>query len=427
MSGAQQRFRWAASWNLPSAVLIVTSLSRVAFSHSLDGTPSEWQQVVSAHRSAVLDLLADHIKANYERIRTWDVEYHVITEDLLSPAQLPMELRTEHEERETSAGLLQRVESTVHFVIDMETNGRYWSRRDPKLTWLVPDTHRVVSIPRVRVKAERSVCFRDEYIHFDPTNVVPAPADLPAHPAAQNKRVAYKDPVEDVRKQRERDLLDPRLFFGPDLPSGTYADYLVRLSKRAESLDDDLRVWQSEGRGGPWYRISVSMAGGGLATLICSPGVGFNPVLRLLSADNAGTKVLKRVQWRWQRFGEIYVSSEVSIVEYRPWSKIPTGTLKATLTQCVLNRPVSRNQFTYEALGLQDGDLVMDRVNRQFLVYEGGKLTKLADFGDKYVAGDSARAQSEVIARLLLAACSSGLLIIVAAILILRRVRSARN
>jgi hypothetical protein len=253
--------------------------------------------------------------------------------------------------------------------------------------------------------------------------VVAGLADLPGHPAAQNKRVAYKDPVKDVEMQNTRDLLDPRVFFG-DGGSTKWWDDIGHLKEEAGRIGDALKVSEAEGPGGRWYRISVFMVGGWLATLTCSPEAGFNPVRRVVSLDHAGEKMLKDVQWQWKRFGEIYLPAEVTTVQYDRQTGTPTNSLRVRLGKCIVNKPVDPDQFTYKALGLKDGDLVMDRVDRQFLIHENGKLVKLADFGKRYAPPASPSTPAMSTTRWVLVAFSIICLAIAVTALAIKRSRS---
>ena len=379
MTGTEGCSRWKNS--LSAVVLLLASdfLCKGAYSQEFGGVPSEWREVARSEMMTVLDMIAEHVKGNYEKIRTWEVEYRVEVEDFLSPGPLP-EPVARHVQLATN-GIIQRTEFTMLFIVDMETNARYWFKQDPKLTWLKPDTREPVSIPNTVVLPKRSVCSAGEYLHFDGV-VVPELADLPGHPQAQNKRVAYRDPVEYVQKQRLRDLLDPRVFFN----NGALRlwDSIGKYKKEAKRLGDRLKLLVADGPGGPWYRIALSLTGGGLATLTFSPQVHFHPVRRIVLLEESGEKVVDGDErWEWKRFGEIYVPVKVT-VSVR--SGDPAGhynVLRAELVRCILNKAVDRDQFTYKALGLKDGDLVMDRVNRQFLIHKNGSLVKLADFGER--------------------------------------------
>lgn len=407
------------------AFLVSTLSAGDAFSQDIGGAPSRWRSVPSSEKMNSLDMLADQMKGNYERIRTWEGEYHVEAEDLLSARQLAFAVTDNTEVAKN--GIIQRVESTMQFVVDFEANATYWCRVDPKLSWLRPDSRKSVSIPGARVTAQRSVFSGEDYLHFDPTNLVPELADLPGNPAAQNKRVAYKDSIEGVAKQRYRDLLDPRLFFGVGVPK-SYWDYFGQLKAQAGRLGDRLKVFQADGPGGPWYRFSLSLQGGGIEMMTFSPEAQFNPVRRVMTRvitdDDAGEKVLQDVQWQWKRFGDIYLPAEVKIVDNVRGSKTPTNILNVKLGKCVLNKPVDPQQFTYKALGLKDGDLVMDRVNRQFLIQDNGKLVKLASFGERYVPPGSSLSAAMSTTRWVLVVFSIVLLAIAVTALVIRRVRS---
>src|SRR5262249_38375805 len=52
------------------------------------------------------------------------------------------------------------------------------------------------------------------------------------------------------------------------------------------------------------------------------------------------------------------------------------------LKDCALNRQLSPHQFDERGLGLKDGDLVLNHLERVAYIFEGGGPVKLANFGE---------------------------------------------
>jgi Tol biopolymer transport system component len=55
------------------------------------------------------------------------------------------------------------------------------------------------------------------------------------------------------------------------------------------------------------------------------------------------------------------------------------------LKECALNRPLGPHQFDERGLGLNDGDLVLNHLERVAYIIRGGEPVKLANFGDRSV------------------------------------------
>jgi Tol biopolymer transport system component len=67
------------------------------------------------------------------------------------------------------------------------------------------------------------------------------------------------------------------------------------------------------------------------------------------------------------------------------------------LTECTLNRPLGPHQFDERGLGMSDGDLVLNHLERVAYVFRDGVPVKLANFGDRSIlrpAPASARPKS---------------------------------
>ncbi len=54
------------------------------------------------------------------------------------------------------------------------------------------------------------------------------------------------------------------------------------------------------------------------------------------------------------------------------------------MLDCILNRPLDSHQFDYAALGLEDGDIIVDKIENIVYLWGNGQPEKLGIVGEKY-------------------------------------------
>lgn len=148
-----------------------------------------------------------------------------------------------------------------------------------------------------------------------------------------------------------------------------------------------------------WYRLRIPLTfpdgAVTILTSVWSPLAGFNPVSVTFSkGERPGGAVTKSVSWEWKKVDDIFVPAVV-----REWwhpdvpGDVDTYNRTVELQECVLNEPLDPKQFEYAALGLTQGDLVLDDVERTVLIMEGGKPVRLAAYNEPYVSDSARRAR----------------------------------
>jgi len=139
-----------------------------------------------------------------------------------------------------------------------------------------------------------------------------------------------------------------------------------------------------------------------------------------VSEDKQGKQLVSTTEWRWKQFDGIYLPTWRKEVVFRKGGKDAATVLECTLESCFVNRPLGSHQFDYQGLGLKEGDLVVDKIEKRMLIMEGGQPVKLADFGEKYVPPEARRS---ALPRVWAFAISIVLFALLIGILIARRYR----
>lgn len=353
--------------------------------------PRQWVQVQRSRWGEIFEMLAAQMKGNYERIRTWRGTYLVHTRARLGVDEAALLLQA-NLKRPVDCPFVQDNLDTLDFAIDLEGNRIYRWPKPVKLTWIEEKSQQRFSFPDLSPIDERSIVTAAEYLHFDGKVHHARFKAVPDVPEAQNTRAAFRDPPADARRRSLGDLMDPRRFYGPD-DARKFWDILQtdvgnlkgergpELQKAAETR---LRVHEASTRNGSWYRVDTELDGPGGTTdtlsIIYCPAAGFYPVKCSFWREKVTETPFETTEWQWERFGEIYVPVTVRIV-------LNNGAYQrdVVLQRCALNEPIDASQFSYAGLGMQDGDLVMDRIEGICYVLDGGKPRKLADFNAEYL------------------------------------------
>jgi len=122
-------------------------------------------------------------------------------------------------------------------------------------------------------------------------------------------------------------------------------------------------------------------------TSVWSGPVGFNPVTLVFEeGEKPGGPVRRSTSWTWHLVDGVFLPAIVSEVQRdADAGNIDTYKRISELKECSLNKPLDAGQFEYAALGLSDGDIVLDDLNRTVFVMNGQEPTKLAEYHERYV------------------------------------------
>ncbi len=375
----------------PSALVANIDKVRALLAPGLVPDGLAWTDVRPDRRLETLDFLAAQAKANYERIRTWKGTYSYKAGERLSGAQVPPHFKNGLPVQNPGP-LMQVFDVRMDFAIDMASGSVYRDNRYRSMTFHKPDTNEVVDIPNVGVIDTRSIVTRDRYIYFWPDQQATY-AYLDHLPEARNKRMARRG---NMRRMGSHfgDMMDPRAFFTFDTGNKTWANLeLIAGALRGKNGEKNRRMAeerfslaQADGPDGRWYCHQQWFGAGKgssmWATAFWSPRAGFNPVGYVTADEKPDGKVSTRVEWEWTVIDGIHVPSRIKEEGYEVPGGPPSRERESKLSDCILNRPLDPHQFDHAGLGLADGDLIVDEVERVGYIIKDGEPVKLGDFID---------------------------------------------
>lgn len=356
-------------------------------------TPRDWRQATPDQTIEILNMLAAQTRGNYEAMRTWRGSYSVHSRTQLSAAQAASELKG-NLKKSVDSPYSKDISFNLEFSIDLRADKIYRRKSQSKLNWIEAKSGRSLSIPGIISMNESSVVTAEEYLHFAPDLKHGTFQAVSGHPQARNRRAAFRDPPHDAEGQHRGDLLDPRLFFGlnPRQKIWEFLEMHLRVLRGEHGpelktkFEERNQVYQALLGNEPWYRLDLRMTAPDgttdVAGIAFRANAGFYPVEDSLWKGARGQTLQRRTQWRYTQAGGVYVPAHV--VESIYDAQGLRHERESDLTNCAINEPIDSAQFTYAALGVTDGDLIMDRIDGVCYIEERGKPKKLAKFGEKY-------------------------------------------
>lgn len=360
-----------------------------------------WVLVSNDKMWDVVSFLADESYANFKKIHTWQGAYRIRSAEGRREADLKAGFGDELGARDLSDIDLVceyqvrfAIEAAKHSIFrDIQTDRMYWVDGKDKEHFVIPNTAPVDN---------RSFVTSDDYVYLDPNSKIPETGYLPGNPKAMNKRAAFREPVHAGRRKHYGNMLDPLAFFGYSLDSRVWEELNGwRGAHDGKSGDNtkayfDLatKVYQAGPPGKQLYMVSIGRqdvgqrADGGdtgksSIEMVFREDAGFNPGGYVLY--NSDGQKCQAMQWKWKDVDGIYVPS-VILEKFVP---CPGQTLKlqreSELTECKINEPLMADQFTLKGLGLKEGELLIDKVDRVVKMVQNGEPVRLGAFGDQYV------------------------------------------
>jgi RNA polymerase sigma factor (sigma-70 family) len=357
----------------------------------------DWKNVGLFEKQQVIAQLAAQSKGNYDKIKTWQGSYAYVLRQHLDNQFVAQFLAGARPKggKPGPAGqaepLIQEFDTALTFAIDVGADAIYRDVETRRMRFLRVGTEEEVEVPNVGADDHRSIVTPNAFLYFRPKERATS-SFLPNHPEAQNKRRAERFPAREVQ-MREGGSVDPRAFFKVDSANFFWTGFELYAkafrgefgAEQKKVVEERLNVSRGDGPGGRWYREQMGFTNPGgpmlWVTTLWSPQAGYNPVSTVQSAGTPDGAPQSQIEWQWKVIDGIYVPSKIKETVYRARGGNLSKEQLTKLEDCVLNRPLGAHQFDEKGLGVADGDLVLNHLERVAYIVKGGEPVKLADFG----------------------------------------------
>lgn len=395
-----------------------------------------WSELDSENKWKILSMLADHMQANFDRIRTWEGTYHVRSIEPQRESFLRSAFAGRVDGRDLSDVTLER-EFRIEFAINAQSHKIFRAKTSDLMYWRNRKTDECFNISNTAPADERSYVVGEEYVHFDPLITWPEFNHLLDHPDALHKRAAFRTSSESAKRKHYADMLDPIVFFGHDQDSRLWETMSVCLDAhngkaggvQQKKANDAVKCFQADGPQGKFYRFNFDIQPTGPkpdepilhSSWIFDSEQGFNPISFFMRRDGE-VKDIRQMKWRWKRINDIYVPDVILDVFSET---VPHGMnlwRECELEHSRVNEPLDPDRFTLQGLGLKEGELIIDEIHRSVDKLHNGKVISIAKFGTQYVAPP--KPNNQFAARYLIVVINILAFAVLLVILAIRRKRS---
>jgi hypothetical protein len=216
--------------------------------------------------------------------------------------------------------------------------------------------------------------------------------ELPGFDLAEEQQVAWRETPEFAKSRTVADFIDPCEYFDVLLWGNLGSVVDAMDGKHGDDSRDYFRenssFFQSTDKSGKkWFRYFQRVqstndpSGFRESNIFWSEESGFHPICRLYATST--NKIIGLVQLRWKLTDGVYYP-----VESYQVSNENDGTLsyrrKMTASNLAINKPVKKDQFSYSALGLKNGDVLVDRIEESVYTIQKNKPVFVAKFYADY-------------------------------------------
>ena len=321
---------------------------------------------------AVLNMLADKAYENYAKIETWegkiyssvDIFYYgtkaknLFKEKGLGTGKAPEKIKKNRE-------------SVVEFVSDFESNSFYSSKyhfNAPK--YINPDTGNVIGIEPF-ISHERLIVTNDYKITSYTTKK--SDGTTKSHTAKKEKRAPEKECTS--RKDR---FFDPRNFLSGQ-PVWEQFAFVIQFiqEKGGYSIDGhSLKVKKYTKGNLTEYHIEIpGLISPGeylFKTLVFSSKNNYN--VSSVETNRTDGELFQKLTWDYKVIDGVYLPIKTTKQSYTGKDSELSYSRECNFSKMKLNHTIPKKNFTYESLGLKNGDIFIDQISNKKYKYQNGAL-----------------------------------------------------
>ena len=344
------------------------------------GTPatSEYEAVEANRIPQILNMISTQVRNNYERIKTWQGKVDA-TIDYIYEGPVAAKVFQEETDStgETPKLIRHHIESIIEFAVDVEQDFLYVSHYCEKpFRYEDLETGRNLGAKGIP-NSSRTILRPDYYLRCSPNTTIEG--------VVINRRA-----VKETRKKEpgrvtcdDPHVYDPRESFGlPLQPVWVTFPRMIRLiNERGEYGRDGyvLKVEERTRANITEYRIQKPGKVGSdlylFHTSIFSSEKGFNVVSQELT--DANDMLITRSTWDYELVNGVYVPNKRIKQNFERTSGILTLESRSTFEGIQINHSIPLDTFTYKSLGLENSDVLVDKILAKEYILQDGMLVEV--------------------------------------------------
>ncbi len=342
--------------------------------------PHVWQSLGVEKGIAALDLLVSSVEYNLQSISTIKAEYNVDMTLLLDETYLNS-IKKVSETFDNNVYRHRRY--SVKVASDRQENKTY--RDINYLENITEYNGNEVDIDDAIVVDVTSVDTPTEHIFLEDGELKVGLKEAPALPSVDINQIARITPPEDSENKSHEAFIDP---FEPYyMAMWGNLGYILKVLEGKEGNDERRKTADlisveeaNDQSGNKWFRYRQRSTNGNDLYIVWGEPSGFLPVCNIYV--NQDSRPINTYFVQWSNSKGIYVPAEIFLQSF-----LRDGVLflqrKMVTAHVDVNETLAADQFTLQALGLQEGGLVVDNIHKKIFKYKQGKPVFFAKFHSK--------------------------------------------
>jgi hypothetical protein len=376
----------AATFSLAESLPPVTAIEH----EKIGGLPTQWTPVPREDYIKVVKLLQAQNQSNLANLHTVKGVYAVESSSYYSTKDM------------ASAGLSSSVDAIktlsfdLDFVADVKRNYIFRKKIVTGHVFRRADNNEEINAKNVRAMQHISVMKNDTYVEHNMQRHGEY-REMPDYPDLLDKTVAKKAWSTKIKNWQAEypNPLEPLDHMNWDPFDVAIRSLLSKNAAIMKTMATSFFIFEADsvenGKKLKWYSFQVISDDTTFHRKVVhrtfwSEASGFNPVgLVFNEIKNDGSeKFFSLLKADWKNFGGVFVPSMYLTVLYLPPNDRFVSSRRITAKDLVVNAPLSADQFEFSALGLKDGDYLLDGTNKRIYSIQDNKPVYVARFHAKY-------------------------------------------
>jgi len=351
----------------------------------------KWEPVNPNEITNILAMIADRTKKNHNKINTWQGKTETVTVSWEKDNEI---LREQFRNEKVIPDEIKKYqEFTREFAVDVN-NGLLYDHHCPNDLFEVTD---VKTEEEIQLKSGMAmdngtyILTPDYHLNYYKFNFV--------YDKNKNKSIthtAVKYPRSEDEKgdltcgsgNKMYPIYNPLENFKPsgDYPweeLEKYAAYIDRvgLTSTLAGYTMEVKVEKCDFGDVEKYRVTLpSVASGGpkvyiSSAMVYSSNAGFNVVSSSFTVNNI---LIENQEWDYELINGVYLPVKITKNSFDRKNGDLNKKSTSTFTEQKVNHPINEEVFTYKSLGLQEGEIIEDKIDNKVYIYKNkGELIEL--------------------------------------------------
>jgi hypothetical protein len=345
--------------------------------------PTHWQSIPVERRIETLRFLVMTLQNADNQVQSFSANCSLQYEQGLSTAVA----KSIHVRDELITGnMFQKINSLFTIASDRTAHKTFRSHRIQEQAFF--SNGQKIDVQNAASVDTNSILTASEYLFSVDKEILPTVPELPGFPDAENRRTAWREPPEKSKNRGLFDMVDPceHLTWGGWTALPICLEALEgKHGKKAKELMENICLFSAfDEKKQQWFRLNQLWKGSDEIIdldIFWNQEAGFLPVCQMQT--NGQHRLISLKQVRWKKVDQIFFPVEMSAAVFPNGDGKLSYRRNMSVNEMEVNKPIDSKVFSYSALGLGDGDVLVDRIKQRIYTIQDDKPVFLAKFYEK--------------------------------------------